>query len=242
MSGLVLPGCAIICYRISAQRILPSLAEGHIRGRSYAIVPYQRPISNNRLWGKLQLRSIGRELIDWLQALVSKHSKGLEVAQVKATFIEPLRYLRSVQGMSPAILSVVANSIERLETGAFCPRVAPMHNDLWKGNVLLVRHPQMKSNGPYPFFVIDWRGSRIEGYPFFDLVRFSMSFALTPAELKREINIMSEHVGCNLSDAKLYLAGALGEIAMRLDHFPLHNFLSMAAKCFTELQKAEDLF
>jgi hypothetical protein len=112
-----------------------------------------------------------------------------------------------------------------------------MHNDLWKGNILLPSGDDHRDKQTFPFFVIDWRGSRVDGFPLFDLVRVSMSLQLTAKELRRELMHSCQSLGCDFSDAPYYVAAALGEIASRNDQFPLHAFLGMAEHCFAELRK-----
>jgi hypothetical protein len=112
-----------------------------------------------------------------------------------------------------------------------------MHNDLWKGNILLPSGDDHRDKQTFPFFVIDWRGSRVDGFPLFDLVRVSMSLQLTAKELRRELMHSCQSLGCDFSDAPYYVAAALGEIASRNDQFPLQAFLGMAEHCFAELRK-----
>jgi hypothetical protein len=120
----------------------------------------------------------------------------------------------------------------------FVPRSTPMHNDLWKGNILLPSCDDVLDNHPFPFFVIDWRGSRIDGFPLFDLVRLAMSLKFSARELRRELMHCCESLGCEFSDAPYFVATALGEISSRRDQFPVQAFLGMAEHCFAQLRNA----
>jgi hypothetical protein len=110
-----------------------------------------------------------------------------------------------------------------------------MHNDLWKGNILLPSSGD-EDEQAFPFFVIDWRGSRIDGFPLFDLVRLSMSLKFSARELRQELIHSCQSLGCEFSDAPCYVATALGEIASRRDQFPVQAFLGMAEHCFVKLR------
>ena len=218
--------------------ILTPLAEGFILNRSYALMPLGEPLSNNRLFWAGQKWKIKPKLLSWLRNVVAQHNITLDSSDAEVTFQTPLQHLSSVDGVDFDIRRCASNALERLQSGIFRPRVAPMHNDFWKGNILLPRHAAMQTNVDYPFFIIDWRGSRIDGFPFFDLVRLSMSFGLSPDELRREIIATCESLECALVDVNSYLAAALGEISTRLEEFPRERFLQMTRSYFDELRKA----
>jgi len=215
--------------------ILTPLAEGLILNRSYALLPLAKPLSNNRLFWTYQKWMIKGPLLSWLRNVLARHNVTLGPGEIDF-FKTSLQHLSSMEGINLDIRRFSSGALERLQSGTFRPRVTPMHNDLWKGNILL---PRSKATQPdYPFFIIDWRGSRINGFPFFDLVRLSMSLGLSPDELRREIVASCEMLECNPVDVNSYLAAALGEISMRLDQFPRERFLRMAHDCFAELRKA----
>lgn len=216
--------------------ILSPLTHGRLEGRSYILLPYQKPLTANRLLWPMQRRSIKPALLKWVQAVAARRS--VDAADHKACFANLLEQLCSVPGIDSKVKDIATASIDRLRAGLFCPHFVPMHNDLWKGNILLAANSTMRKATPYPFFIIDWRGSQIDGFPFFDLVRLSMSLALTASELRREIIAMSRSVECDLSDVQSYLAAALGELSTRLEKFPLTRFLDLANSCFSELTRA----
>jgi len=141
-------------------------------------------------------------------------------------------------GLSEGIRSVSRRALDRLLAGDFVPRSTPMHNDLWKGNILLPSSDDGQDKQAFPFFVIDWRGSRIDGFPLFDLVRLAMSLKFSARELRQELMHCCQSLGCEFSDAPYYVATALGEIASRRDQFPVQAFLGMAEHCFAKLRSA----
>lgn len=218
--------------------ILAPLAEGFILNRSYALLPLAEPLTNNRVLWKIQKWKLKPKLLGWLGNVVARHAIPLDKSVAEATFQTPLRRLSVMDGLDFDVRRLAIRALERLQSGEFHPRVAPMHNDFWKGNILLPRQAATLTNAAYPFFIIDWRGSRIDGFPFFDLVRLSMSFGLAPRELRKEIAATCESLECAAVDVNSYLAAALGELSMRLGEFSRERFLQMTRSCFNELFKA----
>ena len=218
--------------------ILAPLAEGFILNRSYALMPLGKPLSNNRFFWARQKWKIKPKLLSWLRDVVAQHNITLDNPGAEFTFQAPLQHLSAMDGVDFHVRRFARSAIDRLQSGIFQPRVAPMHNDFWKGNILLPRNATMQTTADYPFFIVDWRGSRIDGFPFFDLVRLSMSFGLSPDELRTEITATCENLECALVDVNSYVAAALGEISTRLGEFPRERFLQMTRSCFDELRRA----
>ena len=218
--------------------ILTPLAEGFILNRSYALLPLAKPLTNNRVLWKIQKWKLKPKLLGWLGNVAAHHAIPLDNSAVEATFETPLRRFSVMDGLDFDVRRLAIRALERLQSGEFHPRVTPMHNDFWKGNILLPSHTATPTSAAYPFFIIDWRGSRIDGFPFFDLVRLSMSFGLAPGELRKEIANACETLECAAVDVNSYLAAALGELSMRLGEFSRERFLQMTRACFNELFKA----
>lgn len=218
--------------------ILSPLAQGHILNCSYALVPFRQTFSKNSFFWMLQKQRIKPQLLEWLQAITAQFSVIAESESDRDLFIRPLQYLSAMHSADQIIRGAASTALRRLQTGAFQPRFVPMHNDLWKGNVLQCTAEDARSKAGYRFFVIDWRGSRISGYPIYDLIRVSLSFNLTPDELNTAILHATTALRCDPIDALSYVTAALGEIASRMDQFPLDKFLPLARDCITALHRA----
>jgi hypothetical protein len=217
--------------------ILYPLIEGHLQGRSYVLLPFGKPLPSNRLLWLAQKPLIKRRLFKWLQAVAAQ--RNADAANERMLFGDLLEQLRSVPGIGQDVQNLATSSVGRLNSSSFRPRFTPMHNDLWKGNILLPTNDEMEKATAFSFFLIDWGGSRIRGFPFFDLIRLSMSLNLTPGELKREIRMMSKSVECDVSDVQIYIAAALGELSTRLGQFPLDRFIDMTGAYLCELRKTK---
>ncbi len=219
--------------------ILIPLAQGHILNRSYALMPFRRAYSDNRLFWALQKHRMKRQVIEWLQAVNARYRVIAESAGDREQFIRPLRYLNTMLAADHNIRGAASTALDRLLRGKFQPCFVPMHNDLWKGNFLQRIHEDGRCKAGYRFFIIDWRGSRINGFPIYDLVRVSLSYNLTPNELNSAIIRATAALQCDPVDALTYVTVALGEIALRVDQFPRDRFLQLARDCIMEMQRAK---
>ena len=207
--------------------ILEPLDTGRIQASSYAVLPYRRPLSKRRgvSWFD-RLRTTG-PLLQWL----------LQVTQQRGTVCAASRYeasLGALRGMitaDSAAAALLEAGEKHLRSGRFAPRTAPMHGDLWKGNVL-------RGAGSAAFTLVDWRGSATDGFPIFDLIRVAWSFGLSPKALHRELQLHQAALGCQEADLPLYLLGALGHYAAHLEEMSLALFRSMADECVTRLSSA----
>jgi hypothetical protein len=214
--------------------ILDPIALGRSMGRSYALLPLKKRLSNNRILWSFQRLSIKASLMGWLReilfATVTDDSSFL-------LYETALEAFAGVDHLDKRTKHVARVALDRLRNGEFLPLSTPMHGDFWKGNILLP-HGGEQAARRFPFFMIDWRGSRVGGFPFFDLIRLSMSLPISPHELRREIDHACDVLGCAHDDVPGYLAAALGELSLRLEQFPFQRLLGLANDCFAELQKA----
>lgn len=200
--------------------ILEPLDSGRIQTSSYVIVPYRKPLSERRGLRWLDRIVVRRPLLLWL----------LQVAQQLSAACDASRYEASLKALGAAVsgdsatAALLREAGARLESGRFAPRSAPMHGDIWKGNVL-------HGAGTTPFTLVDWRGSETDGFPIFDLVHAACSFGLSPKALHRELQLHRAALGCQLEDLPLYLLGALGHYAAHLGEMPLALFRKMSENC-----------
>jgi colanic acid/amylovoran biosynthesis glycosyltransferase len=201
-------------------------ATGYLRSQSYSLSPLLPTISADRFLGRFQVFQIRKSLFEWIQNINSRCNVVSD--SVETEFIRPLEYLSRFD--DPVIQQAASAALGRLYSSGMRPRRTPMHNDLWRGNILRSRQAR------YPFAVVDWGGSRIDGFPIFDLLRASMSFRLPSTELRKQIALATKALDCEPIDSFIYVMAALGEIAMRSDQFPLAAFSKMAHDCLFELR------
>lgn len=200
------------------------LEEWESNGVTCALFDRLIPISNNRFKQFVQLQKLTPKVLAWLRqiAAIGSGVNRSAAACLKALSECPYDGLRE-----PARLA-----LERLNSGDFVPRSTVMHTDLWTGNLLL--DPSCTRD----FVVIDWRGSEVDGFPIFDLVKFAESARLSPSALRFELIAHAEILQCALEDTLSYLMAALGHIWLHLDQFPPERFADMAESNLQTLQNA----
>ena len=210
--------------------VLDPLAEGELMGLSYAVLPYREPLSEKRLVGWLQRRRVRPMVFNWLLGLTRQTMRDVSDADRHARFIRPLGQLVEAVGASDVVRRAAERGLNRLEQGRWTPRYVLMHNDLWKGNILLT-----DSGG---IVVIDWPGSAVDGYAVYDLARLAESFGLGNGALGEQVRAHCRVLGCEPKDAVSHLAAGLGYLLQNLDHFPIHLFMPLAGKCVRRITSA----
>jgi hypothetical protein len=203
------------------------LDSGRIRELSYAVLPYRAPLSRRRGLGRLDQMRVKRQLLDWLHQIAERRSAECGPSRYR----DSLRALSLLVSRESATAALIRIAEEHLRSGRFAPRTAPMHGDLWRGNVL---HGAASPG----FTVVDWRGSLVQGFPVFDLVRIAESFDLSSSSLGRELKRHQVALTCRVEDLPLYLLGALGHYAAHLGEMPPALFRAMADECVRRLGAA----
>jgi phosphotransferase family enzyme len=210
-----------------AAPILEPLDTGRIEESSYAVLPYRKPLSTHGGFSWLDRMWLRRHLLEWLLQVAARRGGSCGVSRYEAS----LRSLRETVPANTATAALLVASAKHFDSGRFTPRTAPMHGDLWKGNVL-------HGAGSTAFALVDWRGSATHGFPIFDLIRAAASFDLSPKVLERELQLHRVALGCQVEDLPIYLLGALGHYAARLGEMPPARFQAMADECVERLSSA----
>jgi len=203
--------------------VLDPLGEGRVDGLSYVVLPYCEPLGEKRLAGWLQRRRVRPRVLDWLLGLTRQTMRDVSEADRHGRFIRPLGRLASAVDACDDVRRAAEWGLKSLEKGGWTPRYVLMHNDLWKGNILLDRGGGI--------VVIDWPGSLMDGYGVYDLLRLADSFGLGDRALGEQVRAHCRVLGCDPRDAVSHLAAGLGHMMDHLDHFPMHRFLPLAEKC-----------
>lgn len=216
--------------------VLEPTATGELCGRSYAVMPWRRPLSANRLAWAAQRVLLRRHLLAWVRGAVastlrvpSDGGAGFEVALVQA-IDDPT--------LPPVVREAARRGAERLAAGRWVPRHALAHNDLWRGNILLEDGPAWASAMAGRFVFIDWGAARISGYPLYDMARVAATLRAPRRDVREEIEAFCALAGCDRIDAGSYLAAAIGHIGRNLGYCARERYLAVARECFQVVESA----
>jgi hypothetical protein len=220
----------------SARELLPShlspflfdiVAEARLNdGRTIVVMPRGIPLSNNRPIFALQKRRIKPVIFEWLRGLALEAAAPSE--ETCTEFQASLESLATMNNLPAAISNAARDGLARLSRGTFVPRHCPMHADLWKGNIIYGPDRSLK--------IIDWRGSRMDGYGIFDLVKFAQSFNIRAADFRSETRTHAYSLGIDVIDARTTLLAACGCISRNLGEFSLASFAAMTSSLFNFLE------
>lgn len=204
--------------------ILPVVAKGSIDGRSFIVIPLCKPISSGRITGSIQRLAVRPKVLEWLRQLAEMSSEPDQAAL--SSYQSGLEKVCAAESIKGRLREAAEFGLARINSG-FVPRFTPMHGDLWRGNIMLFRDKR--------FAVIDWRGSRMQGFGIYDLIRFAECYKIPNKLLGQEITAHRNILG---GQSDIILAGALAHIFSHLGEFPVERFLAMAEACFRAHDRA----
>ncbi|NER49094.1 MAG: phosphotransferase [Symploca sp. SIO1A3] len=222
--------------------VLDPLLEGKINGLSYAVLPHCQPLSSSRLIWPVQRTLLSPHVFQWLSRVTEVTANTVHAEQVEPDFIVPLKYLAELEAMTERVRAGAQQVLQRLADGKWSPRHVVMHNDLWKGNILLEDRNVSglgKQLSTEHFIIIDWMGAMVQGYAMYDLIRLAQSLKLGGRQLREHVTTHCQFLGCDFIDARSHLLAALGYLGMHLEHFPLPRFVQMADSCLEKIEQIQ---
>lgn len=219
-----------------ASVVLTPLLAGEAEGRSYVVWPYRVPAGDGRLAQWLWRRRLAGPVSSWLLSVTEATRTPIPAGQVGTHLLEPLAALQAVPGISARVIESAEAAIRAFSSGALRPVHVLMHNDLWTGNLLAGGiHSE---SGPFSFTIIDWAGAEVQGYPGYDLARWSASVRQKPAAYGRALARHGTVLGCEAGGMASYLAAALGYLAMHLEGLSPQRFVRLADECMQRQSQA----
>lgn len=200
------------------------LRQWEVDGVSCALFEELTTISNKRLKRFIQVRRVTPAVLGWLRD-VAALDRG--ISNQGETCLQALAECPYETLRRPAEAALAS-----VRSGVFVLRSRIMHGDFWVGNVML------DPNGIRPFVVIDWRGSTLDGFPIFDLVKFAQSSGLSRKLFRAELGAHADRLGCDIRETRNYILAALGYIWLHLEQFPPERFLAMGESCLGAVDNA----
>lgn len=222
------------------RRIVQPLAQGRIDECTYAVLPYCYPLSDFRPVWYLQRHLLRPALSEWLLQLAAVTVVAPTSPQLEAHFEKPLAALATLDAASARLRGAARSAMNRLQSGAWSPKHALMHGDVWKNNVM-VRAPLLGEADRWEdrLVLIDWAGARVDGYPMFDLVRALRSFHYSGRDAREQLLLHCDVLGCEPADISSHLCAALAFHYAHLEEWPLPRFLRMSEACLDTIDGVE---
>ncbi|MDM8543411.1 phosphotransferase [Desulfococcaceae bacterium HSG9] len=209
--------------------ILTPIAESRFQGLSWAIFPLKRlPAEKGWAW-RYQKLMLTPQLLGWLAGVVGHTKRALTSEDAGQRLCEPLQKLATDRQFSSGIRSAAQKALARYEQGLWKPQTVLVHNDLWKGNILLPLSEERRKKYP-EFYIIDWAGSNSVGFPFFDLMKLMHNLGLPGIVMRQVIKKHCRVLNFELEDAMSSLLAAIADLGEHLEYFPRPRYIAMATE------------
>lgn len=221
--------------------ILQPLREGEFRGISYTVLPYAEPLHGRGFVARIRRRRLQPHVLDWLVRVNQRTRREVDATERDRDFLQPLEHLAALTVVPQVVRSAAAEAAKRLRDNHWTPRHVLMHGDFWIGNILRDVSGvtgSKENSSPGRFIVIDWPGAVLNGYAFFDLVRFARAVRLSTRRLRNEVERHCAVLDCGIENAPGHLLAALGYLEQHRERFPLEHFARMAVNCLDTLHHA----
>ena len=201
--------------------VLAPLDYGDVSGLNFALWPYRKPLSGNKILGRLQRYSLREKILSWLHNATHQTIQKPIGAELEEDFIKPLSVLQSSEEIKGTLDKRVHNFIEKIERQSWRPVFTMAHNDLWVGNVLNAK------DNKYKISVIDWAGSNPKGLAIFDLVKICIDLRVRGKAYATEVKNACDVLECEVDESEGYLLASMALLLQNIEHFPRHRFFGL---------------
>ena len=211
--------------------------DGRFMGRSYAIWPMYRPISDYKIIRLIQKWRLYDNVFAWLRGVAAASiNRNVSPTTFDQRYRLPLEHVCETFRHSTEIRYAADRALRSLEKNEWRPASILQHTDFWHGNLLLPHTSQQSSDNKFGFFVIDWGGSCIDGAPGFDLTRFCMSANLSLQNARAEFLNYMQSIGIEREAFIFEVIAAIGGIGINLNQFPEDRYIAMGENCVKYLR------
>ncbi|WP_432800085.1 phosphotransferase [Poriferisphaera sp. WC338] len=220
-----------------APAVLQPVSSKTISNFVYALWPYATPLREKqpfRTWDRIKLRRWGAW---WLEALTRQTLRLMPECDQDEYLTQPLNRIVEDTGFDSRLRDLARQAIQEANDQRWRPYYVLMHNDLWMGNWL---HAPKSLRRKTKFVIIDWPGMLADGYPIFDIARFSESMNIRPRAFHRTISAHANMLSCSVAQTRYHLLVAAGYIGLHLNHFKEENYRHTVNICMAKLDQAID--
>ena len=210
--------------------VLQPITEGEYGGLSYVIWPKHRTLSSRRVLRHVQTSYVASRALAWLRHVQSQTHAVVSGQRLVEAYLDPLGRAALDARISETSCRLARRGLQEIDSGTWSPRTVLEHNDFWLGNLLLPRGRLLRRTHPFGFFVVDWAGARVQGYPFLDLFRFCLSSGASLKLMRAEVAAHCQILGCGEQHVLPYLISALIALGSRLEHFPERRYRAMCRR------------
>jgi hypothetical protein len=214
MVRVAVEGALLAHARLGACVQVP-LDVGESEGLPFVITRYCHP--RNR-WEIYRQRG---QVLTWLSEATRCTVVDPLPEEIEREFVHPLRALSQYSQLQQTERDGVQEALFELKSGRWRPRLALMHSDLHRGNILMAS--QMGKHS-WPFVIIDWGGLRLAGHGINDLVQLARDLKLSPSQLAPQLKIHCELLKCSPLQARYYLLSVFGFFLLNLHYCPFDQF------------------
>jgi hypothetical protein len=219
-----------------ADAIQVPVADGTFNRISWALFTIMAPLSEHPWRWRLQKLQLARPLTRWLTDVTHASKQAVSNDDMEAIVVKPLTAIADNTAFSKPFRQRAARAIAEIESGRWAPQTTLAHNDLWKGNIMLPLNRWSRTTSS-KFYIIDWAGSSIRGFAFFDLMKLARSFKFPDLFTRRIIDAQCAALDCAVQNSMDYLLAALGALGRNLGHFPAHIYTQMSVELIQDLSR-----
>jgi hypothetical protein len=218
--------------------VIEPLCGGEIDGRTYVIWPWRRPMELRGWAWRMSRSNIRRSIRNWLRQIVRIAAAGGRSDEVGERYGEILNTVTKSDVFSLGQQHVAEIAIRRLHSGRWQPQSIMDHNDLWRGNVHWNVDARGRTCGESTIVIIDWYGANMNGFGFYDLVRWAASVGMSSRALSNELQIHAEILGLERRDVGAHLLATLGRLAVHREQFPLEALRKLVSVTWARFEEA----
>jgi len=217
--------------------ILEPLASGYSHGLSYVLWPWQSPLSDRRVLRYVQRMALRPRVFRWLREAAAHTRAELAGEDARNLFEIPLASMSGDDRFPQEMRMTAERGLERLRIDAWHPMAGLHHGDFVLENLLLARRAEGAATSPHGFYVIDWGGAVMQGYPFLDTFTLTRTARASDRALRREAGIFCRAFACEPPDILCYLLAGIAARGMDLEFFPEERFLRGATRAFAYAER-----